>query len=142
MVILLDYFNLPDNIFEIIFSTPQQSIVARVLLNYMKSKGNELTKTEMSVIATQLHEGKFVAELDQGEYKGRIVKLSYNKRQFYDRIVTPMKSMGLIDYDLYQKKYKISKKFTDVLRNLGLMWQKEVDTPLENKMPSFKKIAV
>ena len=36
MVILYDRFNLPDDIFEIIFSTKQQEIVAKLLIDYMK----------------------------------------------------------------------------------------------------------
>ncbi len=51
------------------------------------------------------------------------MKISYNKRQFYDRILTPMKSMGLIDYDLYKKTYKISVKFTNDMMKIGLMWK-------------------
>ena len=55
--------------------------------------------------------------------KGRI---SYNKRQFYDRILTPMKGMGMIDYDMYKKKYRISDGFNKALVKIGLMWNQEV----------------
>jgi len=129
MVILYDYFNLQDSVYDIIFSTPQQSMVARVLVNYMKSHNNEVSKSEMSAIANQLHEGTFVTEIDEGELKGKTVRLSYNKRQFYDRILTPMKSMGLIDYDLYKKTYRISRKFSSIQTQIGNMWNKEVERP-------------
>ena len=130
MVILYDIFHLPADIFEIIFATNQQKIVGKVLINFIKGKGGEITKTSMSELATSLHEGNFVTVLDEGPYKGKKAKLSYNKRQFYDRILTPMKSMGLIDYDLYKKTYKISDRFTKELNTIGLMWLKEIKKPL------------
>ncbi len=136
MVILFDLFNLPDDIFEIIFATSQQRIVATVLIRTMKEKGGELSKTEMSFFATQLHDGTFVTELDDPEYRGKKVKLSYNKRQFYDRILTPMKSMGMIYYDLYKKTYRISDKFTKEIQKVGIMWQQEVKKPLGTKIKS------
>jgi hypothetical protein len=125
MVILFDIFNLPDDIFEIIFATKQQRIIAKVLVDAMKNNSNTFTKTEMSFLATQLHEGKYVTEIDEPEYKGKKVKLSYNKRQFYDRILTPMKSMGIIYYDLYKKTYSLSERFNKELQRLGLMWLRE-----------------
>lgn len=126
MVILFDQFNLPNDIYEIIFATKQQKIVAKLLIKEIKSKGGELTKTDMSVFATALHDGSYVAELDEPEYKGKQVKLAYNKRQFYDRILTPMKGMGLIDYDLYRKVYRISDKFNKYMIKIGLMWVREM----------------
>ena len=89
---------MPSDIFEIIFATKQQEIVAKLLINYMKQEGGEIGKTEMSVFATKLHEGELVGEIDEPPYQGKKVKISYNKRQFYDRILTPMKSMGMVDY--------------------------------------------
>ncbi len=64
-------------------------------------------------------------KIDEPEFKGKKVKLSYNKRQFYDRILTPMKSMGIVDYDLYKKIYKISDKFNKDMLRIGLLWLKE-----------------
>ena len=126
MVILFDRFNLPEDIFEIIFATKQQKIVAKELIKYMVENKIEITKTEMSLFATMLHDGKYEAILDEEPYKGKKVRLSYNKRQFYDRILTPMKSMGIIDYDLYKKTYKLSMKFKNDLMKIGLMWDKEL----------------
>ena len=126
MVILFDRFNLPNDIYEIIFSTNQQKIVAKELIKFMVARKGEITKTDMSEFATQLHEGKYESVLDEPPYKGKRVKLSYNKRQFYDRILTPMKAMGLIDYDLYKKTYKISSKFTADLIKVGSMWKAEL----------------
>ena len=117
---------MPEDIFEIIFSTSQQNVVARELMRYMINNKGEITKTEMSLFATQLHDGVYETMLDQGQYKGKTVKLSYNKRQFYDRILTPMKAMGLIDYDLYKKTYKVSTKFSQDLMKLGLQWPQEL----------------
>ena len=37
-----------------------------------------------------------------------------------------MKSMGLIDYDLYKKTYKISDNFNKALIKIGLMWTREL----------------
>ena len=126
MVILFDRFNLPDDVYEIIFATKQQKIVGKLLIEHIKDSGNEVTKTEMSLFATKLHEGNLIAEIDEPEFKGKKVKLSYNKRQFYDRILTPMKSMGIIDYDLYRKTYKLSDKFNKDMTRIGLMWLKEL----------------
>lgn len=124
MVILFDRFNLSEDVFEIIFATNQQKIVSRELIKYMIDNKSEVTKTEMSHFATQLHEGKYETVLHEEPYKNKKVKLSYNKRQFYDRILTPMKSMGLVEYDLYKKTYKISSKFKNDAMKIGLMWDK------------------
>ena len=126
MVILFDRFNLPEDVFEIIFSTGQQTIVAKELIKFMADHKGEITKTEMSLFATQLHDGIYETMLEDPQYKGKKVKLSYNKRQFYDRILTPMKAMGLIDYDLYKKTYKISSKFSNDLMKVGLQWKTEL----------------
>ncbi len=126
MTILFDVFNLPENIYEIIFATEQQQIVAKVFVEFMKSNGGEVDKTTMSLFATRLHDGELVAQIDTPQYKGREVKLSYNKRQFYDRILTPMKSMGLIYYDLYRKTYKISDRFNKEMIKVGVMWLSEL----------------
>jgi len=123
MVILYDRFNLPENVFEIIFATEQQIIVGKELIKYMIASKGEITKTDMGVFAARLHDGLYEAVLDIGEYKGKKVKLSYNKRQFYERILTPMKSMGIIDYDLYKKTYRVSTKFSQDLVNIGTMWK-------------------
>src|SRR3989344_8107455 len=125
MVVLFDKFNLPKDIYEIIFATNQQKIVAKELVKFMVKREGEITKTDMSDFATQLHEGTFECILEEAPYKGKRVKLSYNKRQFYDRILTPMKAMGLIDYDLYKKTYKISVKFAQDLAKIGAMWKEK-----------------
>lgn len=126
MVILFDRFNLSEDIFEIVFATNQQKIVAKELIKYIFTKKCEITKSEMSFFATQLHEGEYTTTLEDGEYKGKTVKLSYNKRQFYDRILTPMKSMGMIDYDLYKKTYRITVKFEIDVQKIGEMWTKHI----------------
>lgn len=126
MVMLFDRSNLPNDVLEIVFATSQQVIVAKELINYIVDNTGEISKTEMSLFATKLHDGEYEAVLSDGQYKGRKVKLSYNKRQFYDRILTPMKAMGLIDYDLYKKTYRLSKKFSDDLMRIGLMWKKQL----------------
>lgn len=128
MVILLDQFHLPENIYDIIFATEQQAIVAKLLIQEMKQNDGMMGKTEMSVFANALHDGTEVTvERGEGITRKRITeKISYNKRQFYDRILTPMKGMGLIDYDLYKKHYLLSDKFQKVLIKIGLMWNKEL----------------
>ncbi|HDP74005.1 MAG TPA: hypothetical protein ENN46_03575 [Candidatus Woesearchaeota archaeon] len=130
MVILFDMYNLPEDVFEIIFSTKQQAIVAKQLVKEFKLHGNIMTKTEMSLFATQLHDGEYIAELEEPPYFGKKVKLSYNKRQFYDRILTPMKSMGLIYYDLYKKTYSLSDKFSKMMQKVGVQWTLELKKPL------------
>ncbi|MBR9677098.1 hypothetical protein GOV04_03085 [Candidatus Woesearchaeota archaeon] len=129
MVILYDQFNLPDDIFEIIFATEQQKVVASMLIEYMKKHDDVIGKTEMSMFATKLHDGTLVEvqESDMPGPKKKEMKISYNKRQFYDRILTPMKSMGLVDYDLYKKNYRISDKFNKNLIRIGLMWVREIN---------------
>lgn len=126
MVMLFDQFNLPDDIYEVIFATKQQIIVAKLLIERMKDNSGILGKTEMSLFATALHEGTLVAEIDEPQYKHKKVRLSYNKRQFYDRILTPMKSMGLIDYDMYKKHYKLSDAFNKAMIKIGIMWLQEL----------------
>ena len=129
MVILFDQFNLPENVYEVVFATEQQAVVGKLLIDELKSHGNEMGKTEMSLFANNLHDGT-VIEMPEIGPLGRVgkkkVKISYNKRQFYDRILTPMKAMGMIDYDLYQKRYKISNKFNTALTKVGIMWSQEV----------------
>ncbi len=126
MVILFDRFNLPKDVFEVIFATKQQKIVAKLLVAEMKEKGGELGKSEMSLFATTLHEGNLITEIEEEPYRGKKVKISYNKRQFYDRILTPMKGMGIIEYDLYKKTYKISDSFNKELIRIGIMWLREL----------------
>ena len=127
MVILYDRFNLSNNIYEVLFATKQQEIVAKLLIDHIKENGGEIGKTEMSMFATKLHEGQIVTQLNEAPYIGKKVKISYNKRQFYDRILTPLKSMGLIEYDLYKKTYKISDKFKQDMMKIGLMWSQELE---------------
>ncbi len=130
MVILFDQFNLPEDVFEIIFATKQQVIVARLLVEEMKMHNNELTKTEMSLFATKLHEGVEVEGTVGGDIKvKKSITISYNKRQFYDRILTPMRTMGLIDYDMYRKTYRLSDKFNKNMMKIGLMWLQELRKP-------------
>ncbi len=131
MVILFDVFNLSDDVYEIIFATKQQKIVGKLLIDDIKRNNGEFSKTQMSLFATRLHEGELVAEIDEPGYKGKTVKMSYNKRQFYDRILTPMKSMGMIEYDLYKKTYKLSENFNKVLIKIGLMWTRELRKPAD-----------
>ena len=127
MVMLFDQFNLPENVLKIVFATEQQQVVAKMLLQFMKGEGGEINKTQMSLFATRLHEGK-LDDKDEGKGPVRVKRepLSYNKRQFYDRILTPMKSMGLIDYDLYKKTYRISDKFNKLMMRIGVMWVQEI----------------
>jgi hypothetical protein len=132
MVILYDRFNLPENIYEIIFATKQQAIVGKLLINYMKENDREITKTEMSMFATNLHEGNFFSDGKIIGINAKKVKFSYNKRQFYDRILTPMKSMGMINYDLYKKTYKLSEHFNKELIRIGLLWLRELRKPALN----------
>ena len=122
MVILFDKFNLPEDIYEIIFATEQQIIVAQALLKEMKMKGGQMSKGQMSDFATRLHEGRLETKIERAPFVGKKLKLSYNKRQFYDRILTPMKSMGLIYYDLYKKTYRVSERFNRELQKIGQMW--------------------
>ena len=139
MVILFDRDNLPEDVFDVIFATSQQKIVAKLLIEFMKENRSEITKTEMSLFATKLHEGTYETELDEPPYKGKRVKLSYNKRQFYDRILTPLKSMGIIDYDLYKKTYRLSDRFNKEMIHIGLMWIKELNKPVHSFEKKVKK---
>ena len=133
MVILFDRFNLPEDIYEVIFVTKQQIIVAKLLIEMIKENDGEINKTEMSLFATKLHEGNLITDIiEEPPYKGKKVKVSYNKRQFYDRILTPMKSMGLVDYDLYKKTYKISDNFNKEMIRIGLLWLKEMRKPAKS----------
>lgn len=127
MVILFDQFNLPDNIYKIIFATEQQEVVAKMLIEYMWKNKGEIGKTEMSLFATRLHEGQAIMKEEGTLSLPKDAPLSYNKRQFYDRILTPMRGMGLIEYDLFKKTYKISDKFNKLMIKVGLMWLRELE---------------
>ncbi|MBR9700821.1 hypothetical protein GOV11_03070 [Candidatus Woesearchaeota archaeon] len=130
MVILYDQYNLPENIYAIVFATDQQVLVAKMLVEEMKKLDGEMNKTQMSMFATALHEGTVIGGKTSGKFPvKKEVKISYNKRQFYDRILTPMKTMGIVDYDLYRKTYKISEKFTKNMMRIGLMWSQERSKP-------------
>ncbi len=126
MVILFDAYNLPEDIYQVVFATKQQEIVAKMLVAYMFENGGEIGKTEMSLFATRLHEGKAVVKVQGRSVLESEQKISYNKRQFYDRILTPMKGLGLIDYDMYKKTYRISERFNKVMIKVGLMWLREL----------------
>ena len=128
MVILVDQSNLPEDVYKVIFATEQQEIVAKMLVSYMWQNGGEIGKTEMGLFATRLHEGKITAKIPGKSLSfAREVPLSYNKRQFYDRILTPMRGMGLIEYDLYKKTYRISDRFNKLMIKVGLMWLRELE---------------
>lgn len=129
VVMLFDQYNLPEDIYEIIFATTQQKIVGKVLINFFKENNGELNKTLMSLFATKLHEGQLITFIDEEPFKGKKVKLSYNKRQFYDRILTPMRGMGMIDYDLYRKTYKLSENLNKLMISIGLKWIRELRKP-------------
>ena len=98
-----------------------------MLIKYMWDNDGEIGKTEMSLFATALHEGKAVVKEKGKSPLQKETRLSYNKRQFYDRILTPMRGMGLIDYDLYKKTYKVSDKFNKLMIKVGLMWLREIE---------------
>ena len=134
MVILFDIFHMPDDVFSVVFATDQQIQVAKLLLRELKSNHNELDKTQMSIFANTLHDGMNIeTEIVIGPIKKKeTVKISYNKRQFYDRILTPMRSMGMIDYDLYKKKYVISDRFVQELGKIGMLWKKEAHGVIGN----------
>ncbi len=125
MVLLFDLYNLPEDVYEVIFATEQQKIVAKMLIEEMKLHEGELNKTEMGVFAARLHAG-YVTHISDPAYAGKKVRISYNKRQFYDRILTPMKGMGMIDYNLYTKTYNLSEKFNRAMISIGLMWIQEL----------------
>tara|TARA_Y100000034_G_C6625337_1_gene272753 strand:- start:156 stop:551 length:396 start_codon:yes stop_codon:yes gene_type:complete len=127
MVILFDQFNLPEDIYKIVFATEQQEIVGKMLIKYMWDNGGEIGKTEMSLFATKLHDGEAIIKEKGRSPMDKEVRISYNKRQFYDRILTPMRGMGLIDYDLYKKTYRVSDKFNKLMIKIGLTWLRELD---------------
>ena len=127
MVILVDQQNLPEEIYSVIFATEQQEVVAKMLIKYMVINGGEIGKTEMGLFANNLHEGKIILKEKGKSPLQQEDKMSYNKRQFYDRILTPMRGMGLIEYDLYKKTYKLSDKFNKLMVKIGLMWLRELD---------------
>ena len=64
MVILLDKFNIGEDIFEIIFDTEQQIIVVKLLIEEMKVKEGEIGKTEMSMLEIAHQEGRMLVRMD------------------------------------------------------------------------------
>ena len=132
MVILFDQFNLPEDIYQIVFATEQQQIVAKLLIKYMWDNGAEIGKTEMGLFAAKLHDGEAIIKEKGRSPLDKEQRISYNKRQFYDRILTPMRGMGLIDFDIYKKTYKISDKFNKLMIKIGLTWLREMDKKGKN----------
>ena len=133
MVILIDQQNLPEEIYKIIFATEQQEVVAKMLIKYMAGNGGEIGKTEMGLFANNLHEGKVILKEKGKSPFQQEDTMSYNKRQFYDRILTPMRGMGMIDYDLFKKTYKISDKFNKLMIRVGLTWLRELERLKKNQ---------
>ena len=133
MVMLFDQFNLPDDIYKVLFATEQQEVVAKLLIKYMWQNSGEIGKTEMSLFATKLHDGEAVMKEKGKSPLEKETRMSYNKRQFYDRILPPMRGMGLIDYDLYKKTYKVSDKFNKLMIRIGLLWLREIERGREKK---------
>jgi len=127
MVMLFDLFNLPEDIYQIVFATEQQQLVGRLLISHLKNNGKEIGKTEMSMFATKLHDGDVIIKSKGKSPLDQDKKISYNKRQFYDRILTPMRGMGMIEYDLYKKTYRLSDKFNKMMIKVGLVWLKELE---------------
>ncbi len=127
MVILADQQNLPEDIYTVIFATEQQEVVAKMLVKYMMNNGGEIGKTEMGLFANNLHEGKVILKEKGKSPLQQEARMSYNKRQFYDRILTPMRGMGLIEYNLFKKTYKISERFNKLMIKIGLMWLRELE---------------
>ena len=133
MVILFDRFNLSDDIYDLIFSTKQQVIVAKALVRYFKENKGTINKSQMSQFASALHAGGLRTTVDEPSIRGHEVKLTYNKRQFYDRILTPLKTMGMIDYDMYRKVYTLSDKFYQDIVKIGQMWLDELKKPVDTQ---------
>lgn len=125
MVIIVDQFNMPDNVYEVIFTTKQQAIVAKTLIDKMKENNGVFEKTDMSIFANALHEGAILTETKDEKFKDMKIRLSYNKKQFYERILTPLKSMGIVEYDLYNKVYKVSDRFNKLMIKISIMWSQE-----------------
>ena len=83
-----------------------------------------------------LNDGKVVTEIEDEPFRGKKVRISYNKRQFYDRILTPLRSMGLVQYDLYKRAYRLSPSFREAMAKVGEMWLQELQ-----KKPVMVKFA-
>ena len=123
MTVLFSRTDLPtQDIFLIVFSTEQQRVVGNLLLDFVIKNNGEIKNTQMSAFATNLHFGKLNKIFEHEKAKG----IKYNKRQFYDRIVTPMKEMGMLDYQKEQKSYKISLDFNRLTAKIGGLWLERV----------------
>jgi hypothetical protein len=126
MVVLFDKFNLPESIIEVIFSTNQQRAVAKLLFEYFKQNGGMLTRQQMSTFANTLHFGLSFKTKAKIPWASQNKPITYNKRQFYDRIITPMKSMGMINYNMFDKKYYLGGDFKEQMVILGDLFDQEV----------------
>ncbi|HDP73938.1 MAG TPA: hypothetical protein ENN46_03230 [Candidatus Woesearchaeota archaeon] len=126
MVVLFDKFNLPESIIEVIFSTNQQRAVAKLLIEYFKQNGGMLTRQQMSTFANTLHFGLIFKSKVKIPWASQNKPITYNKRQFYDRIITPMKSMGMINYNMFDKKYYLGGDFKEQMVILGDLFDAEV----------------
>ncbi len=103
-----------------------------MLLQYMWKNSGKIGKTEMGVFAARLDQGEAIIQEKGKSPLQPELRLSYNKRQFYDRILTPMRGMGLIEYDLFKKTYRVSDKFNKLMIKVGLMWLRELERKGKN----------
>ncbi len=141
MVILLNELDKTKNVEEIIFATKQQAIVAKLLIDKMKDNGGGFDKTEMSIFATKLHDGKITMETRCHNFVVNNINISYNKRQFYERILAPMKDMGLVEYNEQKKMYFLSDKFSELMSRLGEMWNDEIKKTMTDINTIKRKVA-
>lgn len=125
MTILFNSNEMSD-IVQIIFPLENQWKCAKLLIEYIKSH-NYISKAQISKLADLLNEGN-LKELGEEFYDlnskldFELEVLKYNRKQFYSRIVGPMKEMGLINLGLYDKKYRLSLEFLDNLEKLKELW--------------------
>ena len=90
MVILCDRFNLPEDIFDILFATKQQKIVGKLLVNELKEKAIETrhsTAKQAATLAKNTNVKNLILTHFSARYKDETLHLQEAK-QIHDSVIT------------------------------------------------------
>ena len=91
MVVLFDRFNLPEDIYEVIFATKQQIIVAKLLIDHIKENSRDSESAK-----------GLIGDLDKIEKQREVLKLM---AKFKNLTFQEMVDEGIIDTTLEQELF-------------------------------------
>ena len=127
MVILIDQQNLPEDVYAVIFATEQREVVAKMLVKYMAENGAKWERQRWVCSPTTFTKGKLSSRKKANLPCSRKQGCLTTRGNFMIGSLRRCASMGLIEYDLFKKTYKLSDKFNKLMVRIGLMWLRELD---------------